>query len=135
MGLKDGKLLSLKEIDGPFTPHDAFIKREVELRKEALDYVRDVPALARYLGGESEHLGVSEDWAIRKDFFPGTAVHFIYTRADDEFPSSLRILYSGENIRKIRGEDLVELTIAGLNHMLRYVRETVDNPPEICKRI
>ena len=135
MSLKRKKLLTLKEIDGPFTPHDAFVKREVETRKEALAYVKDVPALARYLGGEPEQLGISEDWAIRKDFFPGVGIHFIYTRADEEFPSSLRILYSGENINRIRGEDLVELTIAGLNHMLRYVRETAENPPEICKRV
>jgi len=135
MSLKGRKLLTLKEIDGPFTPHDAFIKREVEVRKEALAYVNHVPALARYLGAEPEQLGISEDWAIRKDFFPGIEIHFIYARADDEFPSSLRILYSGENIGKIRGEDLVELTVAGLNHMLRYVRETVENPPEICKRV
>ncbi len=135
MGLKDKKLLSLKEIDGPLTPHDAFVKREVEVRKEALAHVSDVPAMARYLGGEAETLGISEDWAVRKDFFPGVEIHFIYTRADEEFPSSLRILYSGENIRKVKGEDLVELTVAGLNHMLRYVRETVENPPEICNRV
>ena len=135
MGLKDKRLLSLKEIDGPLTPHDALVKREVEVRKEALAYVNDVPAMARYLGGEPEQLGISEDWAIRKDFFPGIEIHFIYTRADDEFPSSLRILYSGTNITKIRGEDLVELTVAGLNHMLRYVRETAENPPEICRRV
>lgn len=135
MSLKDKKLLSIKEIDGPLTPHDALIKREVEVRKEALAYVKDVAALASYLGGEAEHLGISEDWAIRKDFFPGIEAHFAYTRADDEFPSSLRILYSGQNIAKIRGEDLVELTIAVLNHMLRYVRETVENPPKICRRV
>ncbi len=56
-------------------------------------------------------------------------------RADEEFPSNVRVLYSGENIKKIRGEDLVELTVACLNHMLRYVKETVENPPEICSRV
>jgi hypothetical protein len=135
MGLKDKSLVSIKEIDGPLTPHDAFIKREADLRKEALDYVGDVSSLAEYVGGEVDSLGLGEDWGIRKEFFPGIQIHLLYTRADEEFPSNVRVLYSGENIKKIRGEDLVELTIACLNHMLRYVKETVENPPEICTRV
>ena len=135
MGLKDQGLLSIKEIDGPLTPHDAFIKRETGLRKEALALVDNVPSLAQYIGGEAESLKASEDWAVKKEIFPGIEIHFLYTHADEEFPSNLRVLYSGGNIRKIRGEDLVELTVACLNHMLRYVRETAENPPEICTRI
>ncbi len=135
MGLKDKRLISIKEIDGPLTPHDAFIKREVDLRKEALDLVNDVSGLAGFVGAEVESLGLGENWGIRKEFFPGIQVHFLYTRADEEFPSSIRVLYSGDNIKKIRGEDLVELTVACLNHMLRYVKETVENPPEICTRV
>ena len=135
MGLKDKRLVSIKEIDGPLTPHDAFIKREMDLRKEALGFVNNVSRLAEYLGGEVESLKVGEDWAIKKEIFPGIEIHFLYTKADEEFPSSVRVLYSGGNIKKTRGEDLVELTVACLNHMLRYVRETVENPPEICKRV
>ncbi len=135
MGLKDKRLISIKEIDGPLTPHDAFIKREVDLRKEALDLVNDVSGLAGFVGAEVESLGLGENWGIRKEFFPGIRVHFLYTSADEEFPSSIRVLYSGDNIRKIRGEDLVELAVACLNHMLRYVKETVENPPEICTRV
>lgn len=135
MRLKDKRLVSIKEIDGPLTPHDAFIKREADLRKEALGYVENVSRLAEYVGGEVESLGVGEDWSVRKEIFPGIQIHFLYTGADEEFPSSIRVLFSGSNIKKIRGEDLVELTIACLNHMLRYVKETVENPPEICTRV
>jgi hypothetical protein len=135
MGLKDKGLVSIKEIDGPLTPHDAFIKREMDLRKEALGFVHNVSKLAEYLGGEVESLGIGENWAMKKEVFPGIEIHFLYTDADEEFPSSIRVLYSGNSIKKIRGEDLVELTIACLNHMLRYVRETVENPPEICTRV
>jgi hypothetical protein len=135
MGLKDKSLVSIKEIDGPLTPHDAFIKREADLRKEALDHVGDVSKLAEYVGGKVDSLGLGEDWGIRKEVFPGIWIHLLYSRADEEFPSNVRVLYSGENIKKIRGEDLVELTIACLNHMLRYVRETAQNPPEICTRV
>lgn len=135
MGLKDKSLVSIKEIDGPLTPHDAFIKREADLRKEALDQVGDVSRLAEYVGGEVDSLKLGEDWGIKKEVFPGIWIHLLYSRADEEFPSNVRVLYSGENIKKIRGEDLVELTIACLNHMLRYVRETAQNPPEICTRV
>jgi len=135
VGLRDKKLLSLKEIEGPTSPHDGFLKREMDRRKEPLSYADDVSKLAEYIGGEVVSLGISEDWAIRKEIFPGIQILFIYNRADEEFPSNLRVLYSGERIGKIRGEDLVELTIACVNHMLRYVKETVKDPPEICMRV
>ena len=135
MGLKDKSLITLKEIDGPSAPHDAFLKREVDLRREALAYVDDVARLADYVGGQAESLGLREDWALRKEVFPGVEIHFAFHRADDEFPASLRVLYSGQRIRRISGEDLIELTVACLNHMLRYVRETVADPPEICSKV
>jgi len=135
VGLRDKKLLSLKEIEEPTSPHDGFLKREMDRRKEPLSYADDVSKLAEYIGGEVVSLGISEDWAIRKEIFPGIQILFIYNRADEEFPSNLRVLYSGERIGKIRGEDLVELTIACVNHMLRYVKETVKDPPEICMRV
>ena len=123
------------ELEVPIGPHDGFLKREMDRRKEPLTYVDDVSKLAEYIGGEVVSLGISEDWAIRKEIFPGIQILLIYNRADEEFPSNLRVLYSGERIGKIRGEDLVELTIACVNHMLRYVRETVKDPPEICMRV
>ena len=135
MGLRYKKLLTLKEIEGPTSPHDGFLKREMDRRKEPLSYADDVSKLAEYIGGEVVSVGISEDWAIRKEIFPGIQILLIYNRADEEFPSNLRVLYSGERIGKIRGEDLVELTIACVNHMLRYVRETVKAPPEICMRV
>jgi len=135
MSLKDKKLISLKEIEGPISPHDGFVKREIDKRKEALGYVDNVNRLADYIGGEIVSLGLGEDWAMRKEIFPGIEILFIYNRADEEFPSSLRALYSGQRIKSIRGEDLAELTIACVNHMLRYVKETVKDPPEICNRV
>ncbi len=135
MALKDKDLLTLKEIDGPQSPHDAFLKREVELRKEALACVDDAARLAEYVGGEVEALGLREDWGLRKEVFPGVDVHFVFNRADDEFPAGLRVLFSGRRLRGISGEDLIELTVACLNHMLRYVKETVADPPEICSKV
>lgn len=135
MGLKDKKLLSLKEIEGPTTTHDEFVKREIARRKVALDYTDNVSGLAEYIGGEIISLNLREYWAIKKEIFPGIDILFIYNRADEEFPSNLRVLYSGERILSTRGEDLADLTIACVNQMLRYVKETVEDPPEICQRV
>ena len=135
MRLKDKQLISLKEIEGPFGTHDGFLKREIGKRKEALGCVDSVSKLAEYIGGETISLGIGEDWAIRKEVFPGIEVLLVYDRADEEFPSNLRVLYSGQRIGKIPGEDLAELTIACVNHMLRYVGETAKDPPEICARV
>lgn len=115
--------------------HDGFMKREVERRQEALAYVDDVSKLAGYIGGKVESLGRGETWAMSKEIFPGIEIIFVYDQADEEFPSRLRVLYCGERIRYTRGEDLADLTIACVNQMLRYVRETVADPPEICMRV
>jgi hypothetical protein len=135
MSLKDNDLLSLKEIEGPTTTHDEFVKHEVARRKDALDCVDNAARLAEYIGGEIISLKLREDWAIKKEIFPGINILFIYNRADDEFPSNLRVLYSGERILATRGEDLADLTIACINQMLRYVKETVETPPKICTRM
>ena len=135
MSLKDRELLSLRQIEGIIATHDGFLKHEMGRRQVALAYVDDVSKLAEYIGGEIESLGRGEDWVITKEMFPGIEIVFVYTRADDEFPSSLRVLYTGERIRKTSGEDLADVTIACVNQMLRYVKETVEDPPEICTRV
>jgi len=135
MSLEGKELLSIKQIEGPISTHDGFLKREMDRRQVALAYVNDVSKLAEYIGGKVESLGRGEDWVITKEMFPGIEIVFMYTRADDEFPSSLRVLYTGERIKKTKGEDLAELTIACANQMLRYIKETVEDPPEICTRV
>ena len=133
----DWKLLSLREIEGVISPHVAFLGREIERKKEALEYLDDVSRLAEYIGGEVEKLEIGEDWAIKKEVFPGVEILFVYNHANQELPSSLRVLYSGERIRKVKGEDLTALTIAFVNHMLRYIREIepARKLPEICYRV
>jgi hypothetical protein len=126
------KLLSLKEIEGPIATHDGFLKHQLALRREALELVDDAAKLAEYIGGRVESLGRGEDWAIEKEIFPGVQLLFVFERGDDEFPANLRVLYSGDRIMNTKGEDLAELTIACVNQMLRYVKETVQEPPQIC---
>lgn len=107
------------------------------MRAAALEYVRDAQALADYLGGRVEKPGIGEDWVVSKELYPGVTMHFVYNRADDEFPASLRALYSGDKIRMIKGDELATVTISLANQMLRYVREA--NPgvklPEVCYKV
>jgi len=137
MGLKDKKLISLQEIEGAISPHTKQVDMALKARKEALEYVTDVSGLAEFIGGKVESLGVGEDWAISKEIFPGMQVFFIFNRADDEFASSLKVLFSGNRIRLMKGEDLAGLVILYVIHMLRYVRDS--NPgkqlPEVCYRV
>ncbi|MCX5996127.1 MAG: hypothetical protein NTV42_00625 [Chloroflexi bacterium] len=107
------------------------------MRAAALEYVKDVKALAAYIGGSVEITGIGEDWAVSKGLYPGVDVHLVYNRADDEFPARLRALYSGDKIRMIKGDELATITISLANQLLRYVRET--NPgmklPEVCYKV
>jgi hypothetical protein len=131
------KLLNLADIEGKVSPHQLQVKGALKMRSSALEYVREAGALAQYLGGRVESLGLDEDWAVRKELYPGVIVHFAFNKADDEFPARLRALYSGEKVRMIRGDELATITISLANQLLRYVRES--NPgvklPEICYKV
>ena len=137
MGLKDKKLISLQEIEGAVSPHTKQIDMALKIRKEALEYVADVSKLAEFIGGKVESLGMGEDWAISKEVFPCVQVFFVFNRADDEFASNLKVLFSGDRIKMMRGEDLAGFVILYVIHMLRYVRDS--NPdkklPEVCYRV
>jgi hypothetical protein len=137
MGLKDKKLIGLQEIEGAVSPHQKQIDMALKTRKEALEYVADVSKLAEFIGGKVESLGTGEDWAISKEIFPGVQVFFVFNRADEELPSSLKVLFYGDRIKLMRGEDLAGFVILYVIHMLRYVKES--NPgkslPEVCYRV
>ena len=137
MGLKDKKLISLQQIEGAVSPHQKQIDHALKARKVALEYVTDVSKLAEFVGGKVESLRMGEEGAISKEVFPGVEVFFIYNRADDECPSNLKVLFSGDRIKLMKGEDLAVFVIFYVNHMLRYVRDS--NPgkhlPEICYRV
>src|SRR4030042_248024 len=97
MALKDKKLISLQQIEGAVSPHQKQIDHALRARKEALEYVADVSKLAEFIGGKVESLGMGEDWAISKEVFPGVKVFFVFNHADDEFESSLKVLFSGRS--------------------------------------
>jgi hypothetical protein len=136
MKLKDKKLISLHEIEGAVSPHQKQIDVALKARKEALEYVTDVPKLAEFIGGRVESLGIGEDWAISKEIFPGVRVFFVFNRSDAELPGNVKVLFSGERIKLMKGEDLAGFVILYLIHMLRFVRDS--NPgkklPEVCYR-
>ncbi|MGD0354294.1 MAG: DUF3786 domain-containing protein [Dehalococcoidia bacterium] len=131
------KLLNLADIEGKVSPHQLQVKGALKMRAAALEYARDVEAMARYLGGRVENLGLDEDWAVSKELYPGIIVYFAFNKADDEFPARLRTLYAGEKVSMIKGDELATVTISLANQLLRYVRES--NPgvklPEVCYKV
>jgi hypothetical protein len=137
MALKDKKLVSLQEIEGAVSPHKKQIDMALKARKVALEYVTDVSKLAEFIGGRVESLGIGEDWALSKEIFPGVNVFFVFKHGDDEFESSLKVLFSGDRLKIMCGEDLAVFVIFYATHMVRFVRES--NPgkklPEVCYRV
>jgi hypothetical protein len=80
---------------------------------------------------------MGEDWAISKEIFPGVQVFFVFNHADDEFESNLKVLFSGDRIKMMRGEDLAVFVIFYVNHMVRYIRDSNKDKklPEVCYRV
>lgn len=129
-------LVTIKEIEGMLATHDSHLKGEMARRTEPFEYLDDVAKLAEYIGGEAENIKPG-DWAIGKELFPGVHVHFIYQHGDDEVPSNLRLLFNGDRVKTVPGEDLVNIVVGYVNHMLRYIRDTnLDKQlPQICYQV
>lgn len=116
------RFYSLKEIEGKISPHTSFLERELERRKEPFKFIKSPEEVSEFTGGEVFEVGIGESWALRKEFFPGVSVIVLYFREDEEFPSKLSSLFSGDRIKDMKGEDLVELTLCLVNHILRFLK-------------
>lgn len=137
MNTHQEKLLSLADIEGKVSQHQLKVKGSLKQRAPALELVKDVEALATYLGGQVIKPGFGEDWAVCKEPYPGVRIYFVFNRSDDEFPARLRSLYGGEKIRDIKGDELATITISMANQMVRYVRAANQHMklPEICHKV
>ena len=123
MGTEGKDLVSIRDLEGVVSPHDAVVKRAMEARKDAFKGFTDTAGLALHIGGTVESFGFGERWVVCKEVLPGVEIYFIYDEADDEFPDRLRALYGGKNIRRMHGEDMADATIFIANYMVEYVRE------------
>lgn len=117
------ELITIRDLEGVVSPHDGTVKRAMEVRKKTFEGFEDVAGLARHIAGSLESLGLGETWAIKKEFFPGIEIYFVFAEGDSEFPSSLRVLFSGANIRSMHGEDMADAAIFIANYMVEYVRK------------
>jgi len=127
------EFLTLKEIEGVVV-HDLYLKKEAARRAEVFEYLDDVEKMTQYIGGERmDSPPIRCDWMIKKEFYPGVEAYFLYNHKDEEFPPSMQVLFSGEKVRELKGDDLSVLAIATINHMIHYIR--LSNPhralPEI----
>lgn len=131
------KLYSLADLEGKVSPHQMQVRGALKQRAAALAWVKDVDALAAYLGGVVEEPAGGGDWAVSKEIYPDVVIHFIFSKGDSEFPPVLRALYGGAKIETVKGDELATVTISAANQLLRFVRE--NNPkaklPEVCYRV
>jgi hypothetical protein len=130
----DKIFMTLKEIEGVIV-HDVYLKKEVARRVEAFEYLDDLSGAAQYVGGEVVDPPLIRcDWMVKKAFFPGVECYFLYNRKDEELPASMQILFSGERVAQLKGDDLAVLAISTINHMIRYIKRSHPEKslPEIC---
>ncbi len=130
----DKEFLTLKEIEGVVV-HDVYLKKEVARRAEAFEYLDDVEKMGQYIGGEKiEPPPIRCDWMVKKEFYPGVEGYFLYHHKDEEFSASMQVLFSGDKVRELKGDDLAVLAIATINHMIHYIRHSSPEKslPEIC---
>ncbi len=133
----DRKYFTLKEIEGVIV-HDIYLKKEVERRAPAFEFLADPKDAADFIGGELiPRPEIRCDWMIKKPLFPGSDVYFLYNRKDDELPASMQVLFAGAAIEDVCGEDLAVMAISVINHLIRHIRQS--NPhkelPDICNRV
>ena len=131
------RLFSLADLEGKVSPHQLQVKGALKMRAAALAYVKNVAALAEYIGGYVDEPVGGGDWAVAKEMYPGVVIYFVFTAGDSEFPASLRALYGGDKIGTVQGDELATITISAANQLLRFVREC--NPgeklPEVCYKV
>lgn len=123
------ELISIKEIDNVqsvSSPHDQ------ELKKFGNKWVsrfrdfenKDLEKISRLIGGVVDSLGINEDWALTKNFYPEVRFHLSYHYHGEEFSDfgeedALRFLFSGERVRNVTGEDLTGMVDVTLNFIGR----------------
>lgn len=132
-----GSFFTLKEIE-KVVVHDIYLKNEVNRRAPALEYIDDIYKAAEFINAQViDKPEIKCSWMLKKEFFPQVEGYLLYNHKDDEFPASLQVLFSGERVKEVKGEDLAVLTIATLNQLIRYVKKTNLNKelPPICEVI
>src|SRR5271157_1436032 len=104
-----GQIEGLKAIKSPHDKELDDIKDRILPRLRSLNS-KQATVLASRLGGDSTPINFNEEWVITKAMFPGVILHFAYNYTGDEFgdgkSDDLSILFSGEEVRLVPGEDL-----------------------------
>jgi hypothetical protein len=121
--MKGKRVISLREIEGPASPHYIQLENALRARAGTFAYVPDITGLAGFVGGSVEILGLGEDWCISKELFPGVYIHFIYYHADDELPGDMRVRYSGERVEMVSADILTALSVSCIGYMGNYLEQ------------
>ncbi len=131
------KYFTLKEIEKVIM-HDIYLKNEANRRAIAFEYIDDIYKMAEFISAEViKQPEIRCSWMIKKEFFQEVECYLLYNHKDEEFPASLQVLFSGTRVMEVQGEDLANLTIATINHILRYIKKNNPNKelPQICNMV
>jgi hypothetical protein len=121
--MNEKKTISLREIEGPASPHQVQLENALRARASSFAHVSDVTALARFIGGIVEPLGLGEDWTVSKELFPGVIVHFVFFHADDELPGDLKVRFSGDRAAQVSADILTALSVSYIGYMGNYLEQ------------
>lgn len=89
------------------------------------------------LGAKFDDLGLNEDWTITIEFFPEANVHVSFFYYGDEFgdlEGELKVLFSGERIHWIPGEDSVTYTSILLDFIEQRIKKRQPSEKEYDKK-
>lgn len=115
------KLVNLSEIEGVISPHSEFLKYQSKLRSKYFKGVKNVEDIAKFVGGEKVDLKVGETWCIKKEIFPEVEIYIIFYEAEEEFEEDIKVIFGGERVKNVPGEDLSSLAIFVINHLIRKI--------------
>ena len=126
--MKTFKISEIDLIKGIVTPHqrdlDDLTKKNIDVLRKVKDI--QIKKINDALDSISVELDLGEDWAISKEFFPGVELIVLYQYYGDEFGAGvaedeIQVVYSGDNVLAVSGEDLMHFTEILLNFMSRIV--------------
>ncbi|MHA1730228.1 MAG: hypothetical protein ACTSWY_16075 [Promethearchaeota archaeon] len=118
------KIQQIDNVKGITSPHVRDIR---DIGKNKLAVFRkltknDLQKISEKTGGYiEENMELGEEWAFTKEFFNGVKVHVLYLYYGDEFgvgkEDEIQILFSGNYVRMLSGEDLCHFSEILTNFM------------------
>ncbi|MFB0559963.1 MAG: hypothetical protein ACETWM_01840 [Candidatus Lokiarchaeia archaeon] len=129
--VREGKFFTVNQIDatGVGSPHKKELE-DISAIKFSLFMGLEEAKLNKIvyedLGAKFDDVGLNEDWTITIEFFPEADIHISYFYYGDEFGDTegeLKVLFSGERVHWIPGED----SVSYIDIILDFIEHRIKN--------